>query len=87
MAWTTAGAAFFLGIGLMLAGMIVWELRSPTVSRRGFLPIPTTRGDRLFISLLLSAFVHLVWLGFSDTPPWPATAVSAGLIFVLMRYG
>jgi hypothetical protein len=33
-------------------GMTVWEIKSPTTLRKGFLPIATTRGDRLFIGLL-----------------------------------
>jgi hypothetical protein len=45
-------AVFFICIVLMLAGMTVWEIKSPTVLRKGFLPIATTRGDRLFIGLL-----------------------------------
>ena len=49
MAWTLPVAVFFTCIVLMLAGMTVWELRSPTVQRKGFLPMATTRGDRLFI--------------------------------------
>ena len=52
MAWTLPVAVFFTCIVLMLAGMTVWELKSPTVLRNGFLPIATTRGDRLFIGLL-----------------------------------
>jgi predicted small integral membrane protein len=32
--------------------MTVWEIKSPTTMRKGFLPIATTRGDRLFIGLL-----------------------------------
>ncbi|HRE53351.1 MAG TPA: DUF2160 family membrane protein, partial [Candidatus Competibacter sp.] len=49
MVWTTPVAVFFCCIALMLVGMTVWEIQSPTVSRKGFLPIATTRGDRLFI--------------------------------------
>ena len=48
MAWTVPTATFFITIALILAGMTVWEILSPTVLRRGFLPIATTRGDRLF---------------------------------------
>ena len=55
MAWTPVTAAFFGGIALLLVGMTVWEIRSPCIERRGFLPIATTRGDRLFIGLLGSA--------------------------------
>ena len=46
MAWTTPVTVFFCCIGLMLVGMTVWEIKSPTVLRKGFLPIETTRGDR-----------------------------------------
>ena len=42
MSWTTPTAAFFIGIGLILVGMTTWELRSPSILRRGFLPIATT---------------------------------------------
>ena len=60
MAWTWETAAFFLCIAGMLVGMTIWELRSPGgAPRRGILAIETTRGDRLFISLLGSAFIHL----------------------------
>lgn len=52
MYWTTPTAIFFTAIVLMLAAMTVWELASPTVERRGLLPMSTTRGDRLFIGLL-----------------------------------
>ena len=52
MVWTTPTAIFFSSIAAMLAGMTLWEILSPTVERKGFLPISTTRGDRLFIGLL-----------------------------------
>ena len=39
MAWTTPVAVFFSCIVLMLVGMTVWELKSPTTLRRGFLPL------------------------------------------------
>ena len=66
MVWTTPVAVFFCCIGLMLAGMTVWEIKSPTVMRKGFLPIETTRGDRLFIGLLVAAFINLGWVGLGE---------------------
>ena len=66
MAWTTPTALFFGGIALILAGMTTWELRSPSIPRRGLLPISTTRGDRLFIGLLGSAYLHLLVIGVTD---------------------
>jgi predicted small integral membrane protein len=65
MAWTTPVAVFFSCVALMLAGMTVWEIKSPTTLRKGFLPIATTRGDRLFIGLLSAAYVNLAFVGIS----------------------
>jgi len=87
MAWTLPVAVFFTCIVLMLAGMTVWELRSPTVLRKGFLPIATTRGDRLFIGLLGSAFINLAWLAATDASQWGAVALAAIYLVIVMRWG
>jgi len=63
MVWTLPVAVFFSCIALMLLGMTVWEIKSPTATRKGWLPIATTRGDRLFIGLLLAAYINLVFIG------------------------
>ncbi|PUE06452.1 hypothetical protein B9Z51_16760 [Limnohabitans sp. T6-5] len=63
MVWTTPVAVFFSCIGLMLVGMTVWEIKSPTTMRKGFLPMATTRGDRLFIGLLGAAYINLAFVG------------------------
>ncbi len=73
MAWTTPVAVFFTCIVLMLIGMTVWEIRSPTTLRKGFLPMATTRGDRLFIGLLLAAYINLVFVGAAE---WLAELMS-----------
>ena len=67
MAWTLEIAVFFTSVILMLIGMTVWQLKSPSIERKGFLPIPTTRGDRLFIGLLSAAYVNLAWAGLTLT--------------------
>ncbi len=87
MAWTTPTAAFFLAIALMLVLLTVYEIRSPTVSRRGFLPLETTRGDRFFISLLMAAWLHIGFVGLTDLPVW---WVSVGCLLgapFVMRWG
>jgi predicted small integral membrane protein len=63
MVWTTPVAVFFTCIVLMLVGMTVWEIKSPTVMRKGLLPMATTRGDRLFIGLLSAAYINLAFVG------------------------
>jgi predicted small integral membrane protein len=66
MAWTLPVAIFFTCIVLMLIGMTVWELKSPTTLRRGWLPMETTRGDRLFIGLLSAAYLNLAFVAVSE---------------------
>ena len=87
MNWTPQTAIFFTVIFLMIIGMLVWELLSPTVERRGFLKFPTTRGTRFFVGLLGSAYIHLAWIGFVDLNLWFAIPVSAIWVFIVMRWG
>jgi len=65
MAWTFPVALFFWCIASLLIIMTLLAVRFPETPRVGILRIETTRGDRLFISLLGSAFIHLGWLFFA----------------------
>jgi predicted small integral membrane protein len=98
MAWTTPVAVFFSCIFLMLVGMTVWEIESPTTLRRGFLPIETTRGDRLFIGLLAAAYTNLAFVGISgrlaqwlsleaDPSIWISFVLSMALLVLIVRKG
>jgi predicted small integral membrane protein len=98
MAWTLPVAIFFACIVLMLIGMTWWEIKSPTVMRKGFLPIATTRGDRLFIGLLGAAYLNLLfvavsekmvgWFGLASEPSiWISFVLSMGLLALVLRKG
>lgn len=98
MVWTLPVAVFFICIAVMLVVMTVWELRSPTVLRRGFLPMATTRGDRLFIGLLSAAYVNLAfvglsgrfaeWFSLSSEPSiWIGFGLSMALLVLILRKG
>ena len=98
MAWTMPVAVFFICIVLMLGGMTLWEIKSPTSLRRGFLPIETTRGDRLFIGLLTAAYINLAfvglsgklaqWLGLAAEPSiWISFCVSLLILGLIMSKG
>jgi predicted small integral membrane protein len=98
MVWTTPVAVFFGCIALMLAGMTVWEIKSPTTSRRGWLRLETTRGDRLFIGLLFAAYINLIfvgmagqfqeWMGLQDEPSiWISFVISMAVLALIMRKG
>jgi predicted small integral membrane protein len=75
MAWTLATALFFWTIAALILLMLVLALRFPETPRVGVLRIETTRGDRLFISLLGSAFINLAWLGLVGERQWGALIV------------
>jgi predicted small integral membrane protein len=87
MAWTVPTAVFFVVVALMLCGMTAWELVSPNMPRKGFLPMETTRGDRLFIGLLLAAYIHLAWLGLTEWSIWIAFAIALAALAAVMRWG
>jgi len=79
MAWTWPTAAFFGTIATLLVIFTVLAIKYPETPRVGVLGIETTRGDRLFITLLGSAFINLAWLGLIGTTQ--AAALIVCLIF------
>lgn len=101
MAWTVPTAVLFSLLATTLAVMTMLAIRYPEAERVGVLRIPTTRGDRLFISLIAAAVIHLLWIGFVGTDPiatlpfgedrleisslWIATTISLGLAFAIFR--
>jgi len=87
MSWTLPVAIFFASIAVILAGMTTWNVISPSIERKGFLPMSTTRGDRLFIGLLSSGFFHLAWVGISDAHVGIATVICAFWMVFLMAKG
>lgn len=87
MAWSFPTAMFFLTIFALLSLMAVWEYARPGGNPRvGILRFETTRGDRLFVSLLGSAFIHLAWLGLVGANLWWAVALSVIYAVGVFRY-
>lgn len=87
MAWTTPIAIFFISVLIMLIGMTIWQVKSPSLERKGFLPISTTRGDRLFIGLLCAAYVNLAWSGLTDVTQYIGAVLGFALLIIVMRWG
>jgi len=87
MAWTLPTAAFVGFIFLSIIVMVICEIKQPGGDlRRGLFRLDTTRGDRLFISILGSAFISLAWLFFMGTPLWGALVLSALWFFIVFRW-
>ena len=100
MAWTLPTAIFFASLAATLATMTWLAVVYPEAERTGILQIPTTRGDRLFISLITAAVVHLLWIGligidtlvtlpvgegFELSSLWLATLISLGFAVAIFR--
>ena len=101
MAWTLPTAIFFVLLATTLIVMTWLAAAYPEAERVGILRIPTTRGDRLFISLIMTAVIHLLWIGFVGTDTiatlplgeegveisslWLATAISLGFAVLIFR--
>jgi predicted small integral membrane protein len=86
MAWTLPVALFFYVIACLLITFTILAIRYPETPRIGVLLIETTRGDRLFISLLGSAFINLGWLFFFGAPLWGALIVCLVYAFAVFRW-
>ena len=92
MAWTLPVAIFFAAIATALVILTILAVRRPETPRRGILRIATTRGDRLFITLLGSAYIHLFWiaisvaLGVTEIDLWGASGLSVVYGVAVFRY-
>ncbi|AWN16800.1 DUF2160 domain-containing protein [Salinisphaera sp. LB1] len=88
MLWTLPTAAFFAGIVIILAIMTVWQILQPTRERRGWIiPMRTTRGDRLFIGLLASAYLSALWVALIPLTSWLLLLAVIVLMLTLMFVG
>jgi predicted small integral membrane protein len=87
MAWTHPTAIFFIAVALLLCGMTLLEIYRPTTARTGLLRIETTRGDRLFISLLTAGWINLIWMAFTDASQWIALAISLAVSILILARG
>lgn len=86
MAWVLPTALFFMFIAGLLLVFSYLGLRFPETPRRGILGIETSRGDRLFISLLGSAWINLAWLGLIGAQQWMALIVCLVFAVAVFRW-
>lgn len=77
MAWTWPTSLVFIGIFTAMGIITILEIRRPGGDeRKGALGLVTTRGDRLFISLLGTVYIFLAWLGLMGMPLWAPLGLS-----------
>ena len=65
----------------------VWDMKAPGWARQGLLPIDTTRGDRVFMGLLLTGCTFCLWLYFfSQTAVWGVVVIGALLMMGTINF-
>ena len=67
MYWTWQSGLAIGGLFAAIAFMGIWDAVTPSIPRKGFFPIQTTRGDRFFIGIISLIAIFLVWLGVFGT--------------------
>ncbi len=87
MAWTLPTAIFIALIILAIAVLTVMDVRSPPIMRKGFLPIPTDRGDRFYIAMLGFLAINLTWWGITDISALVGLGISLVWFGIAMRWG
>lgn len=87
MAWTWPTAVFFIAIFASITAMGFWEYKVPGGGpRHGIFGLDTTRGDRLFISILGSCFIMLAWVGIVSDTIWGGLVVACFWAVFIFRW-
>ena len=88
MHWTVPSAIGVFGIFAMIIGVNILDVYKPGYARKGFLPMETTRGDRIFVSIISSVIVWILWLKFiPEVSIIFSLNIIVPLVFVIMRWG
>jgi len=86
MAWTWQTALFFATVLVVLVIMTVLAIKRPEKPKIGVFRFATTRGDRLFMSLLGSAFIYILWFRFGTEAIWPPAVISLLFTGAMFRF-
>lgn len=87
MAWTTPTLLFVVGVFLGLIGLAVIGAVWPSTPRKGFLPMTTARGDRIYVGLLGIGLIHVLVIALTDLPLTFGLGLAAIWMVVVLRWG
>lgn len=88
MRWTWPSALAMICLALAIVALTLWDIASPGRRRAGFLPIATTRGDRLFLGIITSIGVFLMWLAtVGNQDLWAPASIAVLWNGILARWG
>lgn len=87
MHWTVQSALGFIMLVILLGGLAVLDEFYPGYARRGFLPIATTRGDRVFMSLICFLTIVFAWLKYlPEVSGWWVFPIAGVIAFIIMKW-
>lgn len=86
MAWTWQTGLFFVTVAVVLTIMTVLAIKRPEKPKIGVFRFATTRGDRLFMSLLGSAFIYILWFRFGTEVMWPPAVIALFFAAAMFRF-
>jgi predicted small integral membrane protein len=88
MHWTVPSAIGIFGIFAMIIGLNVLDKYNPGYARKGFLPMATTRGDRVFVCIISTILIWIFWMRFlPEVNLLLSLLIAAPLVFVIMKWG
>ncbi len=88
MYWTAPSAIGFAALFGLLAVLSLLDARVPSYPRRGWLPMATTRGDRIFLTITGLVASFFLWLAIApDSPGWVPLAFAGCWAAVVLRWG
>jgi predicted small integral membrane protein len=87
MVWTSGTVIFAIAVFVGLLAITALAIAFPSAPRKGFLPIRTARGDRIYISLLTTGLVMVLWIIMTDRPLMVGLAVAVVVVSPIVRWG
>jgi predicted small integral membrane protein len=87
MAWTPGTVVFVIGVFAALVGLAIGAAVWPSAPRKGFLPIPTARGDRVYVGLLGVGLILIALMALTTAPVPLGLGLAAVWMAVVLRWG
>jgi predicted small integral membrane protein len=88
MNWTLGTILFLSFVILLIVTLTLWDIKDPGWARKGgLLPIATTRGDRVFMGLLLTGCIFCLWLLLiGQTAVWAVPALGVVALVTTINF-
>jgi predicted small integral membrane protein len=88
MHWTVPSAIGVAGVFSLIVGLNVLGKYRPSFPRKGFFPMETNRGDRVFLSIVSSLIVWIFWMRFlPEASLLLSFLIIVPLVVVIMKWG